>query len=557
MKQLSLLLLLMCVGIAAMADTKSGAPSRVDTENVMGDMYYIYQRSNRGSAVNPETHTSMIPQDGIIEVVMGDGGAMSFIKNIVYGADKEFGDYWVEAVVYQDGSIYIPLGQTIYTRNRDGFFTKSGNNAVLRWGTVHYDASTNQATFTPNKNVESVNYTMTPDGRTIVIENTSGPVAIEAQDDVSYDATGLGIVWEEEGEGEASDDGEWTGYCEWGTSFDSSPYVIDSQPEGELKTYTRTGDCLNFSLNSFNRDQTTETFSTKTMQDETQIVFSNDGKKVYMKDPFLSKKYGTWVMGDLSEDGSQIVVNLLQYLNVNGANSVILYKGRSEICTAHPYNQEPYDYLFLQYGTNYQYGPYLGQIFYLIDGNTIRLQDSQANVNATYPDNCNFTGILYYDPEINYGAIEANIVYTLKTDTPDDPTEKTEKPVISGYSNDNYSYSIKITPAEPSTIYYRVLGPDGKLSEWATYLNELTFTEPGDYRIDAYAVAENKLPSDYVDYTFTVKQATSINELANDCQVSSKRYFNVMGQEIEKPNGMTIVVTTYNDGTTTTTKVMK
>ena len=42
-----------------------------------------------------------------------------------------------------------------------------------------------------------------------------------------------------------------------------------------------------------------------------------------------------------------------------------------------------------------------------------------------------------------------------------------------------------------------------------------------------------------------------------DKQIVNSRYYNVMGQEIQQPDGVTIIVTTYSDGTTTATKVMK
>ena len=39
--------------------------------------------------------------------------------------------------------------------------------------------------------------------------------------------------------------------------------------------------------------------------------------------------------------------------------------------------------------------------------------------------------------------------------------------------------------------------------------------------------------------------------------VAGVRYFNMAGQEMQEANGMTIVVTTYTDGTTSAVKVMK
>ena len=39
--------------------------------------------------------------------------------------------------------------------------------------------------------------------------------------------------------------------------------------------------------------------------------------------------------------------------------------------------------------------------------------------------------------------------------------------------------------------------------------------------------------------------------------VANVRYFNVAGQEMAQPQGVTIKVTTYTDGTTSTAKVVK
>ena len=42
-----------------------------------------------------------------------------------------------------------------------------------------------------------------------------------------------------------------------------------------------------------------------------------------------------------------------------------------------------------------------------------------------------------------------------------------------------------------------------------------------------------------------------------DKTVADVRYFNVAGQEMAEPNGLTIQVTTYSDGTTSAVKVVK
>ena len=50
---------------------------------------------------------------------------------------------------------------------------------------------------------------------------------------------------------------------------------------------------------------------------------------------------------------------------------------------------------------------------------------------------------------------------------------------------------------------------------------------------------------------------TSVDELNAGKTVAGVRYFNMAGQEMQEANGLTIVVTTYTDGTTSTAKVMK
>ena len=54
-----------------------------------------------------------------------------------------------------------------------------------------------------------------------------------------------------------------------------------------------------------------------------------------------------------------------------------------------------------------------------------------------------------------------------------------------------------------------------------------------------------------------VEDPTAVNELMSGKTVAGVRYFNLAGQEMQEANGVTIVVTTYTDGTTSAVKVMK
>ena len=141
---------------------------------------------------------------------------------------------------------------------------------------------------------------------------------------------------------------------------------------------------------------------------------------------------------------------------------------------------------------------------------------------------------------------------------PPTPTEETAAPTFNGYTTDGiHAYFVQINPTEPSTIYYRVQYPDGTWSEWAVYEDILSFTGNGKYRVEAYAVAPNKLPSTEIAYEFVVSPFTGISEMNADKAVARVRYFNMAGQEMQQAEGLTIMVTTYTDGTTSTVKVLK
>jgi len=152
----------------------------------------------------------------------------------------------------------------------------------------------------------------------------------------------------------------------------------------------------------------------------------------------------------------------------------------------------------------------------------------------------------------------ATFTYEAGQVTPPAPTEKTGAPTFNGYTTDGiHAYFVEIIPTEPSTIYYRVQYPDGTWSEWAEYQEILSFTGDGKYRVEAYAVADGKLQSEDIAYEFVVSPVVGIDEMMSGKAVAGVRYFNMAGQEMQEANGLTIVVTTYTDGTTSTVKVVK
>lgn len=59
------------------------------------------------------------------------------------------------------------------------------------------------------------------------------------------------------------------------------------------------------------------------------------------------------------------------------------------------------------------------------------------------------------------------------------------------------------------------------------------------------------------ELTLVITEDSGVDEIAAGKMVAGVRYYNVMGQEVSEVNGVTIVVTTYTDGSTKASKVIK
>ena len=105
-----------------------------------------------------------------------------------------------------------------------------------------------------------------------------------------------------------------------------------------------------------------------------------------------------------------------------------------------------------------------------------------------------------------------------------DPTEKTGAPTFQGFTEDGiHGYFVEIIPTEESVIYYRIIYPDGTETEWAEYEEILSFEGDGKYRVEAYAVADGKLPSEEIAYEFVVAPITGIDEMMSGKEVAGVR----------------------------------
>ena len=206
------------------------------------------------------------------------------------------------------------------------------------------------------------------------------------------------------------------------------------------------------------------------------------------------------------------------------------------------------------------YGPGNLSCLYNFPGGEYTYSGNEGLFDATYS-----TSRESYEFVADHQVRCTKIVVTLNAEEveepvtpPVEPTVKTGAPTFHGYTEDGiHGYFVEIIPTEESVIYYRIQYPDGTWTDWAEYEEILSFEGDGKYRVEAYAVADGKLPSEEIAYEFVVAPVTGIEEMMNGKTVAGVRYFNMAGQEMQQANGLTIVVTTYTDGTTSAAKVMK
>ena len=153
-------------------------------------------------------------------------------------------------------------------------------------------------------------------------------------------------------------------------------------------------------------------------------------------------------------------------------------------------------------------------------------------------------------------------------------------PMVTGADNDGYQTNVALTygvyggfdiaagAERPNVPFYVVIDGvryacdiDGTVPEWGDanqnplYENDNFWAVPVGYK---YVIG---VVYDMINggYYLQISRGTfvGVDELNADKAVAGVRYFNMAGQEMTEANGLTIVVTTYTDGATSTVKVMK
>ena len=362
--------------------------------------------------------------------------------------------------------------------------------------------------------------------------------------------------------------------------------IITEQPEGTVVNYTRGGEYMTVSLYGYESAYQTG---------RVKLVYADDGQTVYIQDPLCyGEGVGAWVQGQLSEDGLTISVPLGQYV---------------------AYNEE-YDYgLILAWGSTMVID--LGDDFYWLDfyadetktevcyavdpeNGTITMLDSEGSVDNPYPYDCEATGLAgVWSDDGTVATIEWGSTWTVMGETvpavPANPevTDFFDSGREDGFTrldfninlfdvegnplnSDYLTYSIYVDNDELFTFDYDTYGANNGFdtdmteipygySGYDFYLRRVYFyrTNEGDnpfftWRIGIqvhYTVDGVRNSSDIV--YLEVYEPSAVSEMAGGKEVSAVRYFNMAGQELSQPQGLTIQVITFTDGTTMATKVIK
>ena len=366
--------------------------------------------------------------------------------------------------------------------------------------------------------------------------------------------------------------------------------LITEQPEGTEVNYMRGGEYLLSSLYGYEPAEQTG---------RVKVVYADDGHTVYIQDILCyGEGQGVWVVGELDPDGLMISVPMGQYIAYNEefGYGVILAWGSTDV-------MEFEDEDGVWYWLDFYADDRTTDAIYVIDpdNGTITLQGTDGDMNNPYPYDCVATGLAgIWSDDGSLATIEWGTTWNEMGETlpavPANPDvlEFFDSGNENGYTRfdfninlvdvdgnplnpDCLTYSIFTDNDELFTFDYETYGPSNGFetdmteipygySGYDFYLRRVYFyrTNMGDnpmfdWRIGIqlnYTVDGITNKSDIV-YLEVYPHHTSVSDVNAEKSVTGVRYYNVAGQEMAQPSGLTIQVTTYSDGTTSTTKLMK
>lgn len=361
--------------------------------------------------------------------------------------------------------------------------------------------------------------------------------------------------------------------------------IITEQPEGTVVNYLRGGECLLSSLYGYESAYQTG---------RVKVVYAPDGETVYIQDPLCyGEGTGVWVYGELSDDGTTISVPLGQYASYNEeyGYGMVLSWGSTEVLDLG-------DFIWLDFIADERQT----EATYAIDPETgtITLLGTEGDVTSDYPNDCVATGLAgVWSDDGSLATIEWKTTWTMLGDAvPAVPSNPEVIEFFDSGNEDGYTrldFNINLTdvdgnPLDPDGLTYSIFTDDDQLftfdydtygasngfdadmteipyaySGYDFYLRRVYFyrTNTGDNPMFSWRIGmqlnytvdgvTNKSDIVYLE----VYPHTAVEEVNAGKSVASVRYYNMVGQEMAQPSGLTIQLTTYSDGTTSAVKVVK
>lgn len=233
-----------------------------------------------------------------------------------------------------------------------------------------------------------------------------------------------------------------------------SSSIIYDQPEGELKTYYRSGGAM-FFQDLFVDIQ----LLTGPQEGHAYVVYGDNGK-VYFKDPVYGLKTGAWVEGTLSDDGTQIIVPMGQPIYEQDGYTLDLCWASTEYGGPDYYNYYPIDFTVDER---------IVDAVYTIDGDCLYLENTTGDLDAGFPDAASIYGLsAVWSNDITHWnmCIDFGTVYT---ERPFDPwpviTEQPEGELVDYLRSGEYllNGALGLSMGVQFGKAYCVFGNDGKV----------------------------------------------------------------------------------------------
>ena len=389
-----------------------------------------------------------------------------------------------------------------------------------------------------------------------------------------------------------------------------TPTVITEIPEGcQVYNYWRNSSVIYSSIFGIGAGFTDGEFT---------VAFDLTNGDVYVQNPaWYHDSYGSWVKGTYDWMTGIITIPVGQYLSWNDGYGygIVLGWGSTYVYTEGDEDGDGED----DYYMGYEISDRVEEIELMIDGDYIYLLNTEGDLNAEFPEWGNAEGMMtYWSDDLSMTAIEfANRdeygyiepMGTVKTPAvdavPADPTADDwyDCGDESGFSKfyftlpttdvdgnmlypENLSYAVWVIDGMGGEPYQFTFPAEDYTFDLTEDINEVPYdlysnaVDFHNYYVYMYRTNENDNPLFVRDEEhngnigiqafYTVDRAknasniawlyeipSSVNEVNAGKTVANVRFFNVAGQEMKEANGLTIMVTTYTDGSTKTVKVVK